>query len=417
MAQKPVKLLNCHLLIHPELIDQLPRIHTLIGDRPAILGMLADRLFLYDRVVIPTADFSIAPVLVGWLGDGLLTELLDSGALSFLRYRERLGYGSDGIGLATYRIEPPDRHPRNTRQDTPIADSDVATDVWLAEALPDLKGQNRARLVSAVVEHTDELAEIPDFDKNVAHETYMDALNSPLLRRLFGMRSTHLTRLQGIGPNQMRAFAPQANYGKRTDEIDTLLGMAAANFELYLAHLSGADDVALDPSIQKFLTGKAERALKSLDLARGFVEILDLNDLPDLATAVASRRLSPAEVWRIRNSENGIQFRRWFHEHVRDEPERAVKEYVAALGTQSWMDSIPAKVLRFVLTNSASLVPAAGVIASAIDSFLLDRIAKGYSPKYVIDDLRQALPSPTGAADPVRGTEASPRSPRSRPLL
>lgn len=390
---KPVTLLNSHLLLHFEMADPLERIQAIIHQRPAIKGALAERLFLYDTLTVPTTDFSILPVLVSWLGDSLLREMLDAGAIRFLRYRGSLGYAGNGNGLRLFRVEKGDRPSWEPWQEAPTADCQRAAEIWLARIFPGVTAKEREELVCSVVAHTEERDGLPDFDKRVAHETYMDALNSPSLRAFFGIRSTNLTRLYGIGPDQLRVFGPQRlRTYKNADETDFLLGMAAVNFELYLAELAQADDVAFDPSIEQFLIGKAERAIRSFDLAQGFAHILTLNDLPDVPGAVASGQLTLAETWDIRNRRSALLFRRWFHEHVREEPERAVNEYVAALGRPGLINKLPAKVLRFVLTNAASLLgPAVGIAASAFDSFLLERIARGYSPKYLIDDLRDAI--------------------------
>ncbi len=392
MTEKPIKLLNSHLLLHFELTDPLPRIKTLIHERPAIKGALAERLFLYDELIIPTTDFSIVPVLVNWLGYDLLCEMLGARAMRFLRYRGALGYAGNGNGLVMFRIEKGEAPSWEPWQEAPSAEPERAAEIWLTRTLPELTSKDRDKIISSVIANSDELAQVPGFDESVAHETYRDGLHSPSLRAFFGLRSTNMTRLHGVGPDQLRVFSPQRMHAQgNPEEVDILLGMAGANFELYLAELAQADDVAFDPSIQQFLVGKAERALHSIDLAEGFVDILTVNDLPDLALAVSSGTVSPAEVWRIRNRQNAIRFRRWFHECVRDQPERAVNEYMSAIGKKSWIDSLPAKVLRFVLTNAASLLPGAGIAASAVDSFLLERIVNGYSPKYLIDDLKNTL--------------------------
>lgn len=406
----PSVLFNNRLFIHAELIDQLPRIEALIRERPLLKGIFLEQLMLYDKVIVPTPDLSIAPVLSEWLGEGLLTEILGDGALRFLRCRDQLGYAGNGVGLCLYRIGREDGRYDKTRKEARMAETADAADAWLRDAAPSLDGRARGRLVAVIDEHTEDVLELPEFQEKIAHETYMDALNSPSLRTFFGIRSHDMTRLSGTAAGQLRAFSPQAQYNAEIDEIDVLLRMAAANFELHLAEVAQADDVEFDPSIQRFLVGKAERALHSIDLAQGFVDILSVNDLPDMANAVGSDVLSPAEVWRIRSGENGIRFRRWFHEHVREQPDRAVNEYVAAIGKQSWVSRFPGKVLRFLVTNAASLLPPVGIAASAIDSFLLDRIVRGYSPKYLIDDLRQILPPPARTADPAHDTDAIPRS-------
>ena len=395
---QPSVLFNNRLFIHAELIDQLPRIEALIRERPLLKGIFLEQLILYDRVIVPTPDLSIAPVFTEWLGGDLLAEMLQDGALQFLRCRDQLGYAGNGVGLCLYRIGRPDDRYERTRKEARMLETAGAADAWLRDAAPNLADKERRRLVAVIDEHTGEVPELPDFQEKIAHETYMDALNSPSLRSYFGLRSDDMTRLSGITADQLRAFSPQAQYKSEIDEIDLLLRMAAANFELHLADIAEADDVEFDPFIESFLLGKAERVLRSSTLARAFVSILELHDLPDIAASVASGAVSSSDIWRLRNRSSTQEFRNWFHDHVRDDPARAVKEYHAAVTKETWADSLPGKIVRFAVTNAASLVPGLGPMVDAVDSFLLARMLKGYSPKYLIDDLRGVLPSPETAA-------------------
>lgn len=60
-------------------------------------------------------------------------------------------------------------------------------------------------------------------------------------------------------------------------------------------------------------------------------------------------------------------------------------EYVSAVSAEQWMSSVPAKVVRYVLVTAAGLSPVAGAIAGAIDTFLLDKLIKGWRPSHFID--------------------------------
>ena len=46
---------------------------------------LANQLLLYDRIIIPTHDFGIVPVLISWLGIRDFEEALEQSVFKFLR--------------------------------------------------------------------------------------------------------------------------------------------------------------------------------------------------------------------------------------------------------------------------------------------------------------------------------------------
>src|SRR5687767_13838829 len=71
---------------------------------------LVNQLLTYDRIVIPTNDFGIVPILRKWVGAGPFGEMLESGALRFVRWNSLLGYVGNGKGVSTFQILPgPDK--------------------------------------------------------------------------------------------------------------------------------------------------------------------------------------------------------------------------------------------------------------------------------------------------------------------
>ena len=387
----PITLLNSHLLLHWEASDPLPRIQALANERPLIKGALVERLLLYDSVVIPTVDFCIVPVLVRWLGQSLYQEMLEAGALRFLRYRGMLAYAGAGQGIAMIRTEKGEDENWDGWKEAQTGEATISVQYWLERCL-EVHQSERQTLTDLTVNHTQEV-DLAGFNEKVAHETYMDVLSDVELQLYFSLRSTNLTRLQGIENNQLKVFGPQRVYTYRSEhEIDTLLGIAAANFELHLGELCEAQDVGFDPMIEPFLQAKARRVLSASDMQAGFTRILEVNDLPDVPGAVAAGDAEIGELWDARNGSACREFRQWFHEHVREEPGRASAEYVRALSEAHWIDSAPAKALRLVVVTAAGLASLeAGLAAGLVDSFVLQNIAGQHSPKWLIDELRPLL--------------------------
>lgn len=78
------------------------------------------------------------------------------------------------------------------------------------------------------------------------------------------------------------------------------------------------------------------------------------------------------------------KFREWIQGLNPDA--KVASEYVRDITAEGWMASVPAKLMRYALASVigvAGLTP--GLVAGAVDSFLLDRIARGWRPSHFID--------------------------------
>jgi hypothetical protein len=86
----------------------------------------------------------------------------------------------------------------------------------------------------------------------------------------------------------------------------------------------------------------------------------------------------------LRLLDNAERFREWVR--GRNPDAKLAAEYVSELSAKEWMQSVPAKSVRYVLAAVAGLAgPVPGLILSAIDTFLLDRLAKGWRPSHFIE--------------------------------
>ena len=91
-----------------------------------------------------------------------------------------------------------------------------------------------------------------------------------------------------------------------------------------------------------------------------------------------NKSLSIHEILQIRESFGGRRFRDWLTDTNYNINEIA-NELCAAT-------KVKFKNIRFVLTNIASLNPAIGLVVSAVDSFILDRILNGWHPNLYLDN-------------------------------
>jgi hypothetical protein len=63
---------------------------------------------------------------------------------------------------------------------------------------------------------------------------------------------------------------------------------------------------------------------------------------------------------------------------------------VSTLESIPFIDSLPIKTIRFLITTCAGLIePLTGLTTGVIDSFFVQKWLAGYSPRLFIDDLRK----------------------------
>jgi hypothetical protein len=95
----------------------------------------------------------------------------------------------------------------------------------------------------------------------------------------------------------------------------------------------------------------------------------------------------------LRLAEEAGRFKEWLAEH--GDSSDLNKEYVTAVCRASWADKLPPKLVRILLFNAAggalglATTPAGGLAASfalsALDSFFVDRLVKGWKPNQFVE--------------------------------
>jgi hypothetical protein len=352
--------------------------------RPPI-KQLIESLLLHPVVYVPTEDYLSLAVLVGTLGERPVIEMLDSKRLQFARLRGSLAYIGNGGGLKFYEMGG---------RNNPSAHCGPA-DQAIGWALGGLNvAVKDPALTRLALQATHEVVGTQISDA-IQAETYKDVLQSEYLRAEFAIRNMRMDHLAGIGPKDVRIYGgpDEPIVG---DEIDTLLMLAMANVELKLAERVGATDLATTSPIGHLLKGKRERA-GGREAAESFGELREIADIPDVGEAVLAGRVSVAEIIKLAESRDGMAFLTWFHENCRTDTKGTAREYAALLKQVPQVQSVPIKVLRFLATAGIGLIPGggtiAGPVASAIDSFVLERMVHGASPKYFIEKLSQLADS------------------------
>ena len=347
--------------------------------KPAF-GKFLESILLHDRIVVPTDDFMSLSVLLGVFGEKPVCELIESRVLRFLRIHGALAYMGNGVGIKSFEMSRSEaKHAFCAPLQETINWATNGVDISLDDD----------KILGLVHPITQEI-KLSTIDDEIKRETYMDVLNSDILRNVFALRNVNMDRLQGIGPKNVRIYGgPYAN--DLNDEISAVLKLAHANIEIKVAALADCQDSSTSSPIGHLLKAKAKRTIPNTAFHEKFSILVEIANLPDVPNAVINGKIEIEDLIRLRNSRNGEQFREWFHENCSNDPVATGREYATLLKSIPKSQDFPAKMLRFLVTQAIGSIPGAGLVVGAIDSFLVDRIARGTSPKYFLESLARSV--------------------------
>lgn len=352
---------------------------------------LANQLLLYDKIIIPTKDFGIVPILINWLGFKTFNKALDSDTFSFLHTKALLGYAGNGNGISGFIISGSETKKMSWWQDAMFGEVDVAVEQQLKNMCPFISRQERTHIVEEIISRSKKVEYDNDFFmENIVHETYTDILNNKSLSMYILQNSKHksgkidLTRLQGVGPNQMRVL----NLDSVKDPVDLVLRIAEINMEIYMSALSDDADLFTSYGAELLLKDKLIRAGVDSNYLDGFLSLLELNNIPDIGKAILSNSISLLDIWKIREKRISQKFRKWLRKAPTKDVRTLEKLYVESLGNKKLINSLPLRAFRFAITSMVgALNLGVGLLTAAGDSFFVDKWLAGYSPKLFLDEL------------------------------
>jgi hypothetical protein len=378
----------------------------------ATKALFASQSLLYDSIVIPTGDFGIISALIDWISLRAVREALDNDSIKFLRYPGMICYGGNGAGvMACVAFGKGGSQTRNWTQLAAFGDLPEAIEAQVRFGCDNVPTSESSPLISALSRATRVFDVTGNFGEQISKSTYSDIINDldtkNEMGRLLGFRDATLSRLPGLGPNQLRFFNTLqisndgsqivSPYGPPQDAIDLTLSIAQLNIQIAMASSLEDCDLSTFDSAVRLLEGKLRRAGTkwiNQELASAF----ELPGVPDVRRAVAEGRLDPSSLWAARQTSNAREFRKWLKAaNVADGRELA-HFYAHLLRERGLVETLPVKVLRWALLTAAAAVGArqAGVLgeiaaaaAAGVDSIFLEKWISGWTPSLFIDELRQ----------------------------
>ncbi len=365
-------------------------------------AQLANYLFLYDQIAIPTGNLQVLPVLRLILGEDVLDELIRSKVIVFVRFDHWIGYGGNGSGVLILQVSGPEGSGMNfaTAHFEPL---DVAIDTILTGTLPTSTASRKSELTNLLL---DNVVSLPTTQLlgQAKEETYRDILNSPYLKRIFQLRNAgrSLNALKGIKSNSIVTFNPHMASSNEVLEIRSILNVTFDNFLLGIGGYLKVGDIVGDTASSSLLKAKGQRFGHALEGTSAFVQMQQIHDIPDLGEAFGKGLITPGQLVDIRESKECVEMRTWFekgcpHENAKD----IIRKYVEIIEDPGGIDNVVSKVLRYATTTGITgIEPIAGAIASFVDSIFLSKWLSGPSPRLfmtrakILQDRHSPIPKP-----------------------
>lgn len=381
-------ILDSHLYIRPDLT---PKANRKFQADTSNKAHLASQLLLYDRIVIPSKDFGIIPILIDWMGLDRFREALDESALGFARPMSILGYAGNGNGISAFVIGESEKLHFDWWQDALFGSMDKAAELQLERQCPFIGAKDRSKLLQLILLCSKSIDWNNDvFMKSIVHESYADIMGHPVLSSFVirhepsGTTSVKLPWLTGVSPNQLRV----SSLRHIRDGVDLVLRIAEINLEVMMAHIYGECDIGTSDGAQRILERKLYRYGIHPTAESKFMSLIELTGTPDIRPAISSGSMEFAEIMKLRQKKASREFRKWLRNARADDARDLERLYVSSLGNSAAYSSLPSRILRFIITTAVGIInPIAGPVASVVDSFFVEKWLDGYSPKLFLDEL------------------------------
>jgi hypothetical protein len=375
--------------------DPNARYQQFLARGRAPIKAFLEALILHPYVLVPTEDYLSLTILVGTLGQRAVIEILEAGRLRFGRLRGSIGYVGNGGGLRIFEISGPETPTSDlvSLSQTGFSDFDAHA-APPEEAIRWALGGLQAGPIDPILARLAQRATVEllgtEISDALRRETYSDFLNAAWPGAQLTAPSMNPDRLPGVEPGGIRIYGgPDAKIAG--DSVDAVLALAAANIELRMAQVADSSDLSTSAPLGHLLKQKARRNLAA-DVSGAFVQLREIADVPDIGELVLGGHADVTHLLRLAESRDGEQFRPWFHANCRTDAVTTGREYARLLKAIPAVQSVPVRVLRFLITTVFGKIPILGDAVGALDSFVIDRILRGSSPKYFIENLSTLVP-------------------------
>lgn len=328
-------------------------------------SMLAENLLLYDQLVVWLSQVTN---LANSLGIRNFERALESGAFRFVDTNAHV--------IPEYTTIPKDQAIAES-----FSGAEINLVILLQREYSTLSQRDATKVANEILSKCRKLV------------TYFEAgdanLNDSVLQA-----TDHDARVLEI-PQYLSDLAMNAAFTRQR--------LFTINLELALLHDLGAKSFVSTPDLMilhasKFhrqnLLGHESEDVTTPDRDRPFlIDLLSIQGIPDVGNLINSTELTFSEILDIRLSNDSSLFRKWFHQFIdKNEdrgggPKEIIEAYCESLKINPLSDGFAVKSLRLATSAALGLLnPLLGLASSAADTFLLNKLTKGWKPSYFLHE-------------------------------
>ncbi len=377
-------------------------------NKPIDLGMLIEAMLFYGSISI-VADRDVLSCLLNELGQDGFLELVSEDFLRILFVESNTGIrtATNGLGQQLHDpvilTSPQHTAPEQIRR------------VCIGVTGKDGKGRRLARRIEpmlSVLKHDPIITR--GARDSILNPDYLNRAAQHIISTLIPGIPTAGMTFTGRGVGDRIRIETNIDFGALNSEYHKhvpsthssispayiLTFLIDAECDLYFAstHLA---EIATSPLGSKLISEKVSYALhrrdKSVESLAHFQDVT-LNDAHAIREALNNGQASVQDA--IAAVKASARFKKWLSGIPYDG--KLVSEYYKDISKDSWIDKLPGKIFRWAFFTGVGLgadalgagglgVPA-GLTLSVMDSFLLDKVIKGWKPnQFVETELRRLI--------------------------
>ena len=311
-----------------------------------------------------------------------MIDLLSSNRLRFIRLEGIFGYirGTGPDGGIIVAEDPQKKRPQNS----PISESVIQGLSVIRENLKNYDLLNRL-----LVSQSEDLKTL-DVLKIVQTDAYTDLTQTRLWKDTYKFETAGLLALPGMDKMQVKVLGPTTKVS--TNVVDALLALTQMNIELHLAEKYSCASSSTSSPIGDCISLKLPRLNGEHSGREKLWQFMEFAGVPDLSEPILSDPDKMEEFVEMCFTDEAAAFREWFHKNRNASEKEIVTAYIDLLHKIPWSQRTPTKFIRCALTTGIGMVPIVGGLlgaaASVIDTFIVDEILTGKSPRFFIDKMR-----------------------------
>jgi hypothetical protein len=207
---------------------------------------------------------------------------------------------------------------------------------------------------------------IDDIIEKMKHELDYDLKNSNITNKL-GIANLEIENLPDSSIDKAFRLI-KSNQG--------LLYSALLNTDNLISESSSVDDYE-----RKFNNQSLIKQNVSLD---SFNHLANRLGIPDFSEMITTGVMSLDDFLKLREKKGTLKFRQWFND-LKHDKDATISYLLSDIPRNSNKNTIT-KILRWAFTNAIGIIePISGVAASVADSFILDKLTRGWSPNLFLN--------------------------------